>query len=158
MSPPSQNVSSSHSEVPSKQASTEEEPWLSSPKDTIFPETIPEESSSTEEEHVVRKIYLQSVKQSKQSLIVQITQVVLLTLTLIFLSQNIFCNFTKWRSSYCMSIFNVFPYVIFTNTTYMHQVLLYEIYLLILVHLPFTIWTKLWRSCQGSLHSIHCWP
>ncbi|PNF24871.1 hypothetical protein B7P43_G12038, partial [Cryptotermes secundus] len=27
--------------------------WLSSPKETIFPETIPEESSSTEEEHVV---------------------------------------------------------------------------------------------------------
>ncbi|XP_071051603.1 protein unc-80 homolog isoform X3 [Onthophagus taurus] len=27
--------------------------WLSSPKDTVFPETIPEESSSTEEEHVV---------------------------------------------------------------------------------------------------------
>lgn len=52
-SPPSQNVSVSQSEVPSKQASTEEEPWLSSPKDTIFPETIPEESSSTEEEHVV---------------------------------------------------------------------------------------------------------
>lgn len=43
----------SQSEAPSKQASTEEEPWLSSPKDTIFPETIPEESSSTEEEHVV---------------------------------------------------------------------------------------------------------
>lgn len=53
-SPPSQNVSISQSEVTSKQASTEEEPWLSSPKDTIFPETIPEESSSTEEEHVVR--------------------------------------------------------------------------------------------------------
>ncbi|XP_022826040.1 protein unc-80 homolog isoform X6 [Spodoptera litura] len=51
-SPPSQNVSISQSEVTSKQASTEEEPWLSSPKDTIFPETIPEESSSTEEEHV----------------------------------------------------------------------------------------------------------
>ncbi|XP_060802082.1 protein unc-80 homolog isoform X1 [Amyelois transitella] len=51
-SPPSQNISASQSEVPSKQASTEEEPWLSSPKDTIFPETIPEESSSTEEEHV----------------------------------------------------------------------------------------------------------
>ncbi|CAH0723740.1 unnamed protein product, partial [Brenthis ino] len=51
-SPPSQNVSVSQSEAPSKQASTEEEPWLSSPKDTIFPETIPEESSSTEEEHV----------------------------------------------------------------------------------------------------------
>ncbi|KAE8737653.1 hypothetical protein FOCC_FOCC016879, partial [Frankliniella occidentalis] len=27
--------------------------WVSSPKDTSFPETIPEESSSTEEEHVV---------------------------------------------------------------------------------------------------------
>nr|XP_037867403.1 protein unc-80 homolog isoform X7 [Bombyx mori] len=51
-SPPSQNVSLSQSDVPSKQASTEEEPWLSSPKETIFPETIPEESSSTEEEHV----------------------------------------------------------------------------------------------------------
>ncbi|KAG6441335.1 hypothetical protein O3G_MSEX001738 [Manduca sexta] len=51
-SPPSQNISMTPSEVPSKQASTEEEPWLSSPKDTIFPETIPEESSSTEEEHV----------------------------------------------------------------------------------------------------------
>ncbi|CAH2040543.1 unnamed protein product, partial [Iphiclides podalirius] len=51
-SPPSQNMSVSQSEMPSKQASTEEEPWLSSPKDTIFPETIPEESSSTEEEHV----------------------------------------------------------------------------------------------------------
>ncbi|XP_013174007.1 PREDICTED: protein unc-80 homolog isoform X2 [Papilio xuthus] len=51
-SPPSQNVSVSQSDIPSKQASTEEEPWVSSPKDTIFPETIPEESSSTEEEHV----------------------------------------------------------------------------------------------------------
>ncbi|XP_052748646.1 protein unc-80 homolog isoform X2 [Galleria mellonella] len=51
-SPPSQNISISQPEVPVKQASTEEEPWLSSPKDTIFPETIPEESSSTEEEHV----------------------------------------------------------------------------------------------------------
>ncbi|XP_073952386.1 unc80, NALCN channel complex subunit isoform X3 [Choristoneura fumiferana] len=51
-SPPSQTVSVSQSEVPSKQGSTEDEPWLSSPKDTIFPETIPEESSSTEEEHV----------------------------------------------------------------------------------------------------------
>ncbi|GBP89583.1 Protein unc-80 homolog [Eumeta japonica] len=51
-SPPSQTVSMSQSDIPSKQASTEEEPWLASPKDTIFPETIPEESSSTEEEHV----------------------------------------------------------------------------------------------------------
>ncbi|KAG7310085.1 hypothetical protein JYU34_004625 [Plutella xylostella] len=49
-SPPSQTVS--QCDAPSKQASTEEEPWVSSPKDTIFPETIPEESSSTEEEHV----------------------------------------------------------------------------------------------------------
>lgn len=59
-SPPSQNISMSQSEVTSKQASTEEEPWLSSPKDTIFPETIPEESSSTEEEHVVSifEVYL----------------------------------------------------------------------------------------------------
>ncbi|XP_072929178.1 protein unc-80 homolog [Epargyreus clarus] len=49
-SPPSQQPVPS--EAPSKQASTEDEPWISSPKDTIFPETIPEESSSTEEEHV----------------------------------------------------------------------------------------------------------
>lgn len=27
--------------------------WVSSPKDTVFPETIPEESSGTEDEHVV---------------------------------------------------------------------------------------------------------
>lgn len=57
-SPPSQNISMSQSDVTSKQASTEEEPWLSSPKDTIFPETIPEESSSTEEEHVVRYTFI----------------------------------------------------------------------------------------------------
>ncbi|CAH1118757.1 unnamed protein product, partial [Phaedon cochleariae] len=31
----------------------DESGWVSSPKDTVFPETIPEESSSTEEEHVV---------------------------------------------------------------------------------------------------------
>ncbi|KAK0161492.1 hypothetical protein PV327_009957 [Microctonus hyperodae] len=31
----------------------EENNWVSSPKDTVFPETIPEESSSTEDEHVV---------------------------------------------------------------------------------------------------------
>ncbi|KAJ8917160.1 hypothetical protein NQ315_012652 [Exocentrus adspersus] len=31
----------------------DETSWVSSPKDTVFPETIPEESSSTEEEHVV---------------------------------------------------------------------------------------------------------
>ncbi|XP_065337258.1 protein unc-80 homolog isoform X7 [Cloeon dipterum] len=31
----------------------EDSPWVSSPKETVFPETIPEESSSTEEEHMV---------------------------------------------------------------------------------------------------------
>lgn len=38
----------------------EGKPWLSSPKDTIFPDTIHEESSSTEEEHVLRAIYGES--------------------------------------------------------------------------------------------------
>lgn len=52
-SPPCQNITPT--DVQSKQqSSSEEESWpLSSPKDAIFPETIPEESSSTEEEHVV---------------------------------------------------------------------------------------------------------
>ncbi|XP_046393341.1 protein unc-80 homolog [Ischnura elegans] len=36
-----------------KQPLDDESNWLSSPKETAFPETIPEESSSTEEEHVV---------------------------------------------------------------------------------------------------------
>ncbi|XP_049834730.1 protein unc-80 homolog isoform X4 [Schistocerca gregaria] len=57
-SPPSQSVSVSGCEptgaVRMEGKSVDEEAaWLSSPKDTIFPETIPEESSSTEEEHVV---------------------------------------------------------------------------------------------------------
>ncbi|KAG8225922.1 hypothetical protein J437_LFUL005958, partial [Ladona fulva] len=37
----------------SRQLPDDESNWLSSPKETVFPETIPEESSSTEEEHVV---------------------------------------------------------------------------------------------------------
>ncbi|XP_066993860.2 protein unc-80 homolog [Anabrus simplex] len=56
-SPPSQSASVSFSDqgvirIEGKSAE-EENNWVSSPKDTIFPETIPEESSSTEEEHVV---------------------------------------------------------------------------------------------------------
>ncbi|RZC42316.1 unc-80 -like protein, partial [Asbolus verrucosus] len=69
-SPPSQGISASSSEQqhlfstgPSSTTVTvtatitkiadDENNWVSSPKDTVFPETIPEESSSTEEEHVV---------------------------------------------------------------------------------------------------------
>ncbi|XP_015837451.1 protein unc-80 homolog isoform X11 [Tribolium castaneum] len=69
-SPPSQGISASSSEQqhlfscgPSSTTVTvtatitkitdDESNWVSSPKDTVFPETIPEESSSTEEEHVV---------------------------------------------------------------------------------------------------------
>lgn len=53
-SPPSQKVSATPSEMQSKQENADDEPWISSPKDTTFPETIPEESSSiTEEEQVV---------------------------------------------------------------------------------------------------------
>ncbi|XP_024080721.1 protein unc-80 homolog [Cimex lectularius] len=50
-SPPSQTTSIGFFDPPTK--NVEEEGWVSSPKDTVFPETIPEESSSTEEEHVV---------------------------------------------------------------------------------------------------------
>ncbi|XP_021940294.1 protein unc-80 homolog isoform X4 [Zootermopsis nevadensis] len=56
-SPPSQSASVSFSDqagvIRVECRPGDEENWLSSPKDTIFPETIPEESSSTEEEHVV---------------------------------------------------------------------------------------------------------
>ncbi|KAK6643812.1 hypothetical protein RUM43_000075 [Polyplax serrata] len=60
-SPQSQSASASYSSeqfigVPVRidpvKVSDEEGNWVSSPKDTVFPETIPEESSSTEEEHV----------------------------------------------------------------------------------------------------------
>lgn len=36
-----------------KMSTTTFQAWNPSPKDTVFPETIPEESSSAEEEHVV---------------------------------------------------------------------------------------------------------
>lgn len=72
-SPPSQGISASSSEqqhitstapvstqIPTTVTVTatitkieDDNAWVSSPKDTVFPETIPEESSSTEEEHVV---------------------------------------------------------------------------------------------------------
>ncbi|CAH0559503.1 unnamed protein product [Brassicogethes aeneus] len=68
-SPPSQGISASSSDshpnshgnanLPSTVTVTatitkvDDDGWSSSPKDTVFPETIPEESSSTEEEHVV---------------------------------------------------------------------------------------------------------
>ncbi|XP_046742007.1 protein unc-80 homolog isoform X8 [Diprion similis] len=56
-SPPSQSASvcfSDQGAPPStKQPDEDQSNWVSSPKDTVFPETIPEESSSTEDEHVV---------------------------------------------------------------------------------------------------------
>ncbi|XP_034937651.1 protein unc-80 homolog isoform X5 [Chelonus insularis] len=53
-SPPSQTVSIHFSETNIPASTKEEENnWASSPKDTVFPETIPEESSSTEDEHVM---------------------------------------------------------------------------------------------------------
>ncbi|XP_039288610.1 protein unc-80 homolog isoform X7 [Nilaparvata lugens] len=65
-SPPSQTTTFSFGDQQSASAAStmttaqppatkqdEDGAWVSSPKDTVFPETIPEESSSTEEEHVV---------------------------------------------------------------------------------------------------------
>ncbi|KAL1123884.1 hypothetical protein AAG570_001654, partial [Ranatra chinensis] len=53
-SPPSQTTSIGFFDTTfGCKITAEEEGWMSSPKDTVFPETIPEESSSTEEEHVV---------------------------------------------------------------------------------------------------------
>ncbi|EFN85740.1 Uncharacterized protein KIAA1843 [Harpegnathos saltator] len=56
-SPPSQSVSafSDQSAPPSSKIIDDDQQstWLSSPKDTVFPETIPEESSGAEDEHVV---------------------------------------------------------------------------------------------------------
>ncbi|XP_039303974.1 protein unc-80 homolog isoform X12 [Solenopsis invicta] len=53
-SPPSQSTSE-QSAPPSSRVIDEDQQstWLSSPKDTVFPETIPEESSGAEDEHVV---------------------------------------------------------------------------------------------------------
>ncbi|KZC08561.1 Protein unc-80 like protein [Dufourea novaeangliae] len=56
-SPPSQSVSAFSDQSADKPSSTkqpdDDNTWVSSPKETIFPETIPEESSGAEDEHVV---------------------------------------------------------------------------------------------------------
>ncbi|CAH1391399.1 unnamed protein product [Nezara viridula] len=52
-SPPSQTASIGFFDQQTSANKADDEGWVSSPKDTVFPETIPEESSSTEEEHVV---------------------------------------------------------------------------------------------------------
>ncbi|KYN10340.1 Protein unc-80 like protein, partial [Trachymyrmex cornetzi] len=53
-SPPSQSTSEQSAPPPSKSVDEDQQgTWLSSPKDTVFPETIPEESSGAEDEHVV---------------------------------------------------------------------------------------------------------
>ncbi|XP_032667267.1 protein unc-80 homolog isoform X7 [Odontomachus brunneus] len=56
-SPPSQSISaySDQAAPPSSKIIDDDQQstWLSSPKDTVFPETIPEESSGAEDEHVV---------------------------------------------------------------------------------------------------------
>ncbi|XP_071635615.1 protein unc-80 homolog isoform X3 [Temnothorax longispinosus] len=52
-SPPSQSTSDQSAPLPSKVIEEDQGTWLSSPKDTVFPETIPEESSGAEDEHVV---------------------------------------------------------------------------------------------------------
>ncbi|XP_031777864.1 protein unc-80 homolog isoform X3 [Nasonia vitripennis] len=51
-SPTSRTVNAAFSEQ-TVRGPDDESSWLSSPKDKAFPETIPEESSSTEDEHVV---------------------------------------------------------------------------------------------------------
>ncbi|XP_058795328.1 protein unc-80 homolog isoform X2 [Phymastichus coffea] len=52
--PPSQNARLSDQAIPACTRGLDEDAsWVSSPKDKAFPETIPEESSSTEDEHVV---------------------------------------------------------------------------------------------------------
>ncbi|XP_074114400.1 unc80, NALCN channel complex subunit isoform X13 [Cotesia typhae] len=56
-SPPSQTMSMCFSEQNLPASKQEDENnWVSSPKDTVFPETIPEESSSTEDENVIYRM------------------------------------------------------------------------------------------------------
>ncbi|KAL0104477.1 hypothetical protein PUN28_017301 [Cardiocondyla obscurior] len=53
-SPPSQSTSDQSAPPSAKLIDDDQQSnWLSSPKDTVFPETIPEESSGAEDEHVV---------------------------------------------------------------------------------------------------------
>ncbi|XP_017753958.1 PREDICTED: protein unc-80 homolog [Eufriesea mexicana] len=70
-SPPSQSVSafsdqSGDKSLPAKQLE-DDNIWVSSPKDTVFPETIPEESSGAEDEHVVI-FRLPSLSESEKAL------------------------------------------------------------------------------------------
>ncbi|XP_044582761.1 protein unc-80 homolog isoform X12 [Cotesia glomerata] len=55
--PPSQTISMCFTEqnLPANKQEDENN-WVSSPKDTVFPETIPEESSSTEDENVIYRM------------------------------------------------------------------------------------------------------
>ncbi|XP_026299996.1 protein unc-80 homolog isoform X7 [Apis mellifera] len=69
-SPPSQSVSAfsdQSSDKPSTKQLDEDNIWVSSPKDTVFPETIPEESSGTEDEHVMI-FRLPSLSESEKAL------------------------------------------------------------------------------------------
>ncbi|XP_061939233.1 protein unc-80 homolog isoform X9 [Apis cerana] len=69
-SPPSQSVSAfsdQSSDKPSAKQLDEDNIWVSSPKDTVFPETIPEESSGTEDEHVMI-FRLPSLSESEKAL------------------------------------------------------------------------------------------
>ncbi|XP_076295581.1 unc80, NALCN channel complex subunit isoform X10 [Lasioglossum baleicum] len=68
-SPPSQSVSAFSDQSIDKQTkqSDDDNTWVSSPKDTIFPETIPEESSGAEDEHVVI-FRLPSLSESEKAL------------------------------------------------------------------------------------------
>ncbi|CAL7937444.1 unnamed protein product [Xylocopa violacea] len=70
-SPPSQSANvfsdqSADKPLPTKQQN-EDNIWVSSPKDTVFPETIPEESSGAEDEHVVI-FRLPSLSESEKAL------------------------------------------------------------------------------------------
>ncbi|KAF3422952.1 hypothetical protein E2986_11048 [Frieseomelitta varia] len=69
-SPPSQSVSA-FSDQSGDRSSTkqldDDNIWVSSPKDTVFPETIPEESSGAEDEHVVI-FRLPSLSESEKAL------------------------------------------------------------------------------------------
>nr|XP_033339451.1 protein unc-80 homolog isoform X5 [Megalopta genalis] len=68
-SPPSQSVSAFSDQSIDKQSKQQDDDntWVSSPKDTIFPETIPEESSGAEDEHVVI-FRLPSLSESEKAL------------------------------------------------------------------------------------------
>ncbi|CAK9824157.1 Protein unc-80 homolog [Anthophora retusa] len=71
-SSPSQSASafsdqSADKPLPTAKHPDEDNAWVSSPKDTVFPETIPEESSGAEDEHVVI-FRLPSLSESEKAL------------------------------------------------------------------------------------------